>query len=264
MDILKTPLNNAASDGPVNMTIETSGEAFRTIQHLRQSLAFFSTQLADGKLMKSDVQTHMSLIRQSYDDMARLLNHGDVLSKELEETQALCRAANQRCRELEQQLGQSVTAKAVEAGLKRLITIFEAWYELAGFHYAKIEVNPYGCLLCDFSSQIALEETRRERNRTDEYRQILENKVPYLFKDTPDKKFDLQKDTYHNDLMDTDNNKKLLTTAFNNWFPNSSIYGYKTRKDRGQFLLSVQIRIEFQDIENLVKTQEESKNADRP
>lgn len=262
---MSNPLNNANEDAPVKLPIEQAAQAHRTIQKLTHGLAVLSTILSEDKLMKSDIQTHMSLLRYGYDDLSKILDNGETLSKELTETQAMCCAANQKCRELETRLGQNITAEDISAGLRRLISTFEAWYNLAGFRYAKIEPTQYNCLMCDFSSTIEHPDTRDEQQHSDPYREVLKGRVPYAFANNETGKFDLQKDTFCDELLDTDNNKALLTALFKTWFPNSKIYGYKVRADREKYHLELQVRIEYKDIDALIpdqnNEQEEFNNA---
>lgn len=243
------PIMHSNVDGMVTLTEEQAKQARTVIAKIRDSLSFFDACIASNKLMKSDIKTHMGLLRYAFDDLSGVVDNGETLSKELEETQALCRAANQRCRELETQLGKGISADSITAGLKRLIDLFEAWYELAGFHYASIEVNSYGVLLCDFSSEIELDAPRHGSP----YHEALRNKVPYLFGDAETQRFDLHKETFRANLLDTDNNKALLARVFKSWFPRSRIYGYNVRSDSDNYYLSIQVRVSFADIEALDK-----------
>lgn len=251
--IADDPMTNAKADGFVQLEVNKASAAQRRIMEIRGSLNFFSLRIGEGNLMKSEVKTHLGLMRHAFNDLSELVDGGETLSKELEDSQALCRAANQRVRELEAELGKGITANAVAAGMRRIVSLFEAWYGLAGFRYAKIEVNQYGTLLCDFSAEIDPPEARDEREHTDQYREALRPKVPYLFKNDETQTFDVQDDAYHKYLLDTDNNRMLLTRIFQTWFPGCFIYGYESHSDRNNYHLGVKVRVPMKAIENLDK-----------
>ena len=118
----------------IPMTPEERSDAVQVIRKLRARTMFLARLLDADAVGESEANVHMSLMRQSYDDLAALLRT-DAISRELDETHALCRKANARVRELEAQSGKSITAEAAVSRLKALTDWFATWWKLSGFHY---------------------------------------------------------------------------------------------------------------------------------
>ena len=210
-----------------------------------QQLNFFAHLLKIRKCGQTEVDTHMSLLRNSFDDLAQILGK-DVLSSRLAETQLLLREANGKISDLERKLGAEADTDTAMAKLRSLEERFETWYQLSGFHYATLTYYRNG-INADFSDEI-------EHNRDTGPHIHLGDKalavqiapvVPYLFESG----YDILKDNFHDNLLDTDKNKQALKDLFLTTFPGSHINGYKSHRNNDNFALRVEVYIPYKSID---------------
>lgn len=233
-----------ADNEKIPMTPEERQEAVQVIQKLHSQTGFLAELLGMDAVGRSEAETHMSLMRHSYDDLAALLRT-DTISTDLDRTHALCREANARVHELEQQLGRETTAEAAVQKIKLLDRWFGTWWELSGFKYLSTQWAPW-CITFETSDDIDHKsDTGHDLIHGD---QLLALKVapvvPYLFDG-----MDVRKDTFHDELLLTDRNVRILREKFTAVFPGARLNKIEAHADGDNILLRVKGSVPWTDIE---------------
>lgn len=228
----------------IPMTVEEREDAIQTIRTLHSQTGFLAQLLDADAVGESEAITHMSLMRHSYDDLAALLRT-DPISKDLEQAHAMCREANERVREMESRLGQSVTADAAMSKLKTLEEWFAAWWELSGFHYMQISWLQWGI---QFESSDDIDHPNIQPGDITfgdkELALQAAPVVPYLFHG-----IDVRKDTYHDELLLTSGNVAKLQERILAAFPNFRLTGCSSHVDGSDLLLRLNGIVPWTDIE---------------
>lgn len=242
----------------LGLTQEARDGAIDEISKLLSSLSFMKALLSEGRFNQDEAKCHMSLLRHGYDGLAGLFRM-DLLSKELDEAYAMLRRANGEVTDLKLQLGQGVTASAAASKLEQLEQWFCTWYQLSGFHYMTITQNRYG-LSFDSSDEIEHPPIAPEDvNFGDKALAVkIAHVIPYAFGSA-----DLKRDTFHDNLLDTQANHDLLIKIFAQAFPDVRIQGFKSHVDHpGEFMLRASGFVGWEDIQKwhdrIVKTAEET------
>lgn len=252
------PLSDAAQDVPVPLSKEAHSKCLKTVESLYSQTAYLHERLKQNNLRKSDIQTLLSLFRYGFNDLNEALAGGQFLDDALEQAKADLRAANSRIRKLEAETGQNLSGTQVRSGIMHMSGVINAWYELCGFRYAAETINHMGLSL-EFSyetdsltKQAAIRERLESIEQGDRaFARKAVHFINYLFDE--DSEFDLYRDTYHNELLDTDKNRNLIQKLITGAFPNARVTGYDIRRDRSQYLLRPRVYIDFDDIYNLCR-----------
>lgn len=174
----------------------------------------------------------MDLLRHYYGDLARHIGKERFLSDKLEDAYRQLRKARKETDRIRKQIGESVTTDKAIAHIRTLVKQFETWYQLCGFHYARIEHAAQG-IYADFSQDIEMpcpEEERIYVTFGDEETAVqVAHAVPYLF----DKGYSLYRDTFHSEMLDCDANRKKLQRLFEKTFPGSRVMSFSSRFQGG-------------------------------
>lgn len=244
------PIYDAAADTPVRLSETDMREAMDSVAGLDDSIRFLYEKLRTGCVLRSDVKTHLGLLRHTFNDLNRLLDGGSFLDAKLEETTAMLRQANQELHALRQATGLRITAKEGSAFIQAMSRAVTTWYELCGFRYASQTTCAWNITL-DFSSEVKLcrdgLDTGSVRSGIKELAGTAGSVTKYQFGDCSG--YDLRKEDYHMELLDTDNNRTRLRNLFGNAFPNSQVTDFRSMLDRGIYLLRVSVNIPYEDIE---------------
>ncbi len=139
------------------------------------------------------------------------------------------------------------------AALQHAQELFETWYTLSGFHYASLSYSPWQ-MMAEFSSEIT--QFRKSDDRTDwchrqkDLAAKAEPVTPYLFQESPvlGDTYDVRTETYHKELLDTDNNRNKLKQLFHGTFPGSRIWKFESHNDNNDFLLRFTVYIPYSGI----------------
>lgn len=234
---------------PDNRSLDLSREdresAVDEAGKLLSSISFMRSLLTGGNFNMDEANCHLSLIRHGYDALAGLFNM-DPLSKELDKSYAMCREANARAADLEKQLGEGVTAAAAASKLSQLEDWFCTWYQLSGFHYMTLEYNKFG-LSFETSDEIEHEPVEPENVSFGDRALAVKIApvVPYAFRD-----FDLKRDTFHDNIRDTQMNHDALVLLFKSAFPDARVHGFRSHSDGpDEFMLRMKGHVSWADIE---------------
>lgn len=248
-----SPMHNAAKDGPINMTPEEENLLRKTLRDLNGSVAFLYELSQSRTLQKSDALTHLSLLRHVYEDLSKQLQCESYLSDELEFARKQLREANQEIRALKETVGNATTAEAGEAFLSNMERTLTTWYVTAGFHYAHTEIYPHGLSL-DFSNELEPDERYGDDQRppmaSETLYKPMRRVVQYQFGENSG--YRTVSDGSRIYLLDCDVNRSNLKALFADYFPNSNLNGFESRRERGQYILSPKIHIAFTDIKAIL------------
>lgn len=190
----------------------------------------FATQqlyqwLKEGSLSKDMSQKLPSLIEIHFSTIAEKLDYASYLAEEKEKRYVEIRNANIRIQELEEQLGSAKPLDGLQEQLKFLHDQVNAWWSDKGFnHISEYQFSPYGGYHLQFHFML---ESRRysflsDTPETDriETKQHVENLRQMGFEFLSDK-------NGKNQVLDTDNNRKLLLKFLKDRFPSLKIHGFK-------------------------------------
>lgn len=235
---------NKNANDEITLAKDQTESAITRIADLQSSTAFLAKLMQMGKVRKSDADVHLTLLRQCYDDLSAILG-GSPLDSKLDEAYAQCRAANERARRLEKIAAGNVSTEAAAAHMRLAEKWFESWYALSGFHYAHTEWNPYG-ITAEFSSEVE----HGDLDPCGGYRGDRElmvktaHLVPYQFDERHG--WDLSKDSFHDDLLDTDNNRRKAEKLFAEAFPGARINGFQSHREGDEYTLCVNVYLPWE------------------
>lgn len=231
---------------PAFTSAAVRAQAIGEINDAIRSLQFFRTRCMDGSALAraSDVYTHLSLLEHHVAELSRLTGYDGMLLKETEARHAELRAANEKIRELEAMLGQTMTGTAVRAGIKHYLDVLGTWWSAMGFRYAKMEPGQW-CI----SAQLSEEIVRPSSESATYADKTLLPLASAATQPVTDKAYDLKQEIYHAGLLDTDRNKTTLQTAVLSAFPNAQVSGFQSHRDNDVFLLRTTILVDYEDLE---------------
>lgn len=218
--------------------------AKKLLRDINQSVSFFYTLIEQSEPHVSDAFTHLSLLESYITELSKITGYDGMIAQENARRYSELREANNKIRMLENQLGNQMSAQAVSSGIQRWTNLFTAWYEAAGFRYAKIETNGY-TLIAEFSSEIA-NKPRRRISDEQSYNQIASH-VNFIIH-APD--YDVNPERSHSDLLDTQNNKDRLIQLFTTTFPDSRISDFRSMAEYDKYYLRFTVTIPWPAIDN--------------
>lgn len=234
----------------VEMTPEELAGATECIKNIIQNLGFFNVRLQD-RPKYNDVHTHMGLFESYFAELSSLVKYDGVLKAEQEKRYAKTRKANQEIRRLKEMMGKGITAEGVGERLHLYDDVIELFCGACGFHYARHEKTNYWGSEYTFHEELEYEQSDGH-SRKKEWVDAFCNAYPLLSGE--DTRFDLWRDTYHAELLDTDNNRRLMEDFMTEVFPNSSFYEFRSHhNDAKTYSLEFRIHIPLKDIENLLR-----------
>lgn len=236
---------------PAFTSAAVRAQAIGEINDAIRSLQFFRTRCMDGSALAraSDVYTHLSLLEHHVAELSRLTGYDGMLLKETEARHAELRAANEKIRELEAMLGQTMTGTAVRAGIKHYLDVLGTWWSAMGFRYAKMEPGQW-CVSAELSEEIV----RPGSERSTYADKTLLPLASAATQPVTDKAYDLKQEIYHGCMLDTDRNKANLRLALLKDFPNARVSGFQSHRDGDSFLLRTNVLVDYEDLERWEKS----------
>ncbi|MBJ6362124.1 hypothetical protein JFN88_12685 [Paenibacillus sp. MAHUQ-46] len=196
-------------------------------------------RIKEDKLAQDMSKTLPSLIESYFASIAKLLNYESHLTKEHEERYVEIRKANQRAQDLERQLASSKPIDGLAEQLEGLRKIVYDWWKEEGFrHVSEIGYTGHGSMKVEFSFMLSSGDSSLlcdnpvtdARNKAKKIQQLI------------DRGFDLEPESENSrswDVLDTENNRRLLTNMLFQRFPSIVIAkieswnkGRKIRSDK--------------------------------
>lgn len=243
---------DVTSNPNINFPPEKLQKTVDVIQEIRSQVAFLQTLLEKNACGATDVKTHMGLLRHRYDDLAALFGY-DGVSRALDQAHSDNRAANLEIAELKRRLGKKTTAQGASSRLNALEQAFHTWRRLCGFDYVSTGWTQYSLTL-EFTSHIDHQDDDddKDNNGADSFgdRDLagrIRKKVPYRFGKGSD--WDLKKDSFHDDMLDTDKNREKLKDLLTSTFPGASVHGFSSHRDGQWYLLRMKGAVPWEAIE---------------
>lgn len=232
----------------VSLSVEERKKATSLIAQMMSSLDCLRNYVTEGNLINDNVATHLGLDESYHRELSSILGYDSILAKENAARYVEIKKANCRIRELENQLGVTVSADAVCGALQLYHDIFRAWYSNEGFRYASIETTQWG-INATFSSEI------HRTNECEYPSNPIYVKLWSSHKGMEQKITDgwnIFKAQFHGELLDTDNNKVRFQQLIMKDFPNARISGFGSRRnDYGTFSMRPEVNIPYGDISEL-------------
>lgn len=207
-----------------------------------KNINFANRQLHDfvtkGSLSEEMAKTLPALIESYFSEAAEVLNYESHLLKEKEERYVEIRNANQKIHELEFKLGSSKPIDGLKEQLRYLHDQVSDWWRKEGFnHISEEKFSPYGCLHLQFCFMLDSSRLFSKTPVTDKEKHY--DHIQHL-RDRGFEFADNEKDsTYRKHLIDTEKNRKLLTTMLKERFPSLQVHRIDNRvsSDTGDFLI---------------------------
>lgn len=221
------------------------------LRKIGESTSFFRVRLQEQPKM-TDVHTHMGLLESYLTDLIPLVKYDSVLEEEREKRYAEIKAANTEIHRLEKLVGNGISPEGVSSKLREYDDGIRLWYGAHGFQYASLkQYTPYG-IIYEFNDDLQYDPDNGCSSRK-EWEKYFFEKFSILA--TKESAYDIYYDSYHGELLDTDNNKELIHKLLKENFPNHSIHEFHSRKnDFGSFSLRFTVNIPYVDIDNMLKT----------
>lgn len=186
---------------------------------------FFAVKQLHEWIEKDSLSKEMSgilpsLIESHFSDLSKLLNYESVLTKEKEERHLQIRKANERIRELENQLGEGKPIDGLKEQLKYLADIVSKWWNKYGFHHVSDEeFTEYGqykarfCFMLDHISMFSDTPETDKKNKKDRLKELSDEGWDIVYDDNGRSP----------ELLDNDNNRKRLIKLIEGRFPSAKV-----------------------------------------
>lgn len=164
-----------------------------------------------------------SLIESQFVSIAKALNYESHLTQEHEQRYVEIRKANQKIHDLEQQLASSKPIDGLAEQLTGLRRIVYDWWKEEGFeHVSEIDFTGHGSMKAEFSFMISSGASSLLNDKPVTDAKNKANKIKQLI----EKGFDLEPESENSrswDVLDTPNNRRLLTDMLVKRFPSINI-----------------------------------------
>lgn len=192
-----------------------------------KDLYFAAKQLYDwiekGQLAEDMSKVLPSLLESHFVSIAKTLDYESHLLEEHEQRYAEIRMANQRVRDLENQLASNKSIDGLKEQLYSLYRTVYDWWKEEGFrHISEAHFTEHGGMKIQFSFML---DTHMDTFLNDEPVTNSKNKANKI-KQLIERGFELEKESEHSQswlVIDTPNNRYLLTHMLINRFPSINI-----------------------------------------
>ena len=223
-------------------------DTIKTVTECIHSLQVFYALMTESAPQKADAYTHLKLFENYLHDLSILTGYDSMLKAEFDRRYAEIRAANNRISDLESQIGSQTTPDAIASGMRHFENVFRAWYEGIGFRYGDIKFTNSG-LTVNIDQELQNDNAKpRIADKT-----IYEAVWPYTVLITNDPAWDVDKDRFHSNLLDTDKNRTNILQLYTHTFPNASVHKFESYKESKHFYLRHAVHVPWADIDSLYK-----------
>lgn len=210
---------------PLNWSSEEKSKISKKLGEIYHVLSFFNEVAikTDGEV--GDVEAALCCAEGYFKELSELTGYDGLLKKEMEERHAEIRAKNFEIRELKDQLGKTdITGEVFGNIIRRMEDGIRRWGKRESFHFST-DYN-FGPHAISFTLCCG------ELDKPDDN--------PHVH--TPEMKiaegWDIAKDRYHDELLDTPNNRARLEAILTRDFKNARVFKYESWKsDNGYWLI---------------------------
>lgn len=203
----------------INLSEDSKVVCLKSLKDINGQLGFMFDLIKKNGLTEEMRDTLCGLFEFSMSDISKHVGYNGESARKVEERHAQIREANQKIRELEKKIGSEDLTEKLPAQIKYLADLIEKWWDIDGFNYIKeIFVRPYGSIEVNFGFSF------------NEFRSMYSDKpvtVKEAFKawieEVENKGFKLYKERHDIELLDNDENRKLVTDLIKKRFPSADI-----------------------------------------
>lgn len=217
--------------------------ALKKTNELLSSLGFFRNLILEHEPQKADVWTHLGLLEHGVSELSELTGYDGMLRKDREARFAETRAANIKIRELEAALGTGTGPDAVGAGITHYMNVLGTFYSACGFRYASMDPTRWG-IHAEFTHELT---------KTVERSPFADKKLLAMAVLSCDfipslKDWDLERDQFHDNLLDTDKNRANLRAMYADVFPGDGVREFRSVRDGDMYYLKHEITVSWENL----------------
>lgn len=217
--------------------------ALKKTNELLSSLGFFRNLILEHEPQKADVWTHLGLLEHGVSELSELTGYDGMLRKDHEARFAETRAANIKVRELEAALGAGTGPDAVGAGIAHYMEVLGTFYSACGFRYASMDPTRWG-IHAEFTHEL----TKTVERSPFADKKLMAMAVLSCGFIPKQKGWDLERDQFHDSLLDTDRNRKRLVELYAAAFPGDIVRGFRSVRDGDKYYLKHEITVGWNNL----------------
>lgn len=237
---------------PLNMTKDEIDNADDVLQKMISSLDFFRHILTTPRqkpVNMTESHTYMGLFESYFKELSPLVRYDSVLTEELNNRYQEIRELHTEIEQLKAQLGSGTTPEGVSAALQHYDDILRCFYGALGFQYVRLDNLNSWNMTVTFTHELQYEPDAGYSRNKEFSQKCIEHFDIISRENTP---FDIYRDSYHAELLDTDNNKQLIQNLILQYFPNARFHSFKGRRnDFESFSSEFTVALPFTDLDNL-------------
>lgn len=247
-----------SDDKEIKLTPDNQAVLLRTIREMQMAWQTFGKALdSEGEVNEGLARSILSVTEYNISDIGKKLGIKTETEEMIAQRHANLRIANMRVRELEAQLGASVTPTAVQTGLGVLEERIHDWWKLKGFgHVSEESFGRFGCkvkLSCHLFGDFSL--VQSETPISDKERWVL------WLEHLKSQGFLLSEDTREPELIDCDHNRKTLIDLISLDLPSSKVISFGNHSTKGGFKLQ-DVNIYIYKLEDILELPQKPKSVD--
>lgn len=233
----------------LELTADQSAVLQQKLSDIMLGLGTMAGLLKRGESVPRDLaQSALSLSDYRLAEIGKLVGVDTLSAEKIEERHAEMRKANMRIRELEAQIGASHSPAMAKMSLGVLSQRLMHWWNLEGFgHISEESYNRYGatikfsCSLFGNFRMIDSDTPISDKERKQMWLQSLR-----------DRGFELHQEGREIDLIDNDNNRRVLLELFAARMPSSLILSFSNHYTRGEIMEMRDIEVRIRDFEDIL------------
>lgn len=217
--------------------------ALRKTNELLSSLGFFRNLILEHEPQKADVWTHLGLLEHGVSELSGLTGYDGMLRKDRETRFAETRAANIKIRELEAALGAGTGPDAVGAGIAHYMEVLGTFYSACGFRHASMDPTRWG-IHAEFTHEL----TKAVERSPFAEKKLMAMAVLSCGFIPKQKGWDLERDQFHDSLLDTDRNRKRIVELYAAAFPGDIVREFRSVRDGDKYYLKHEITVGWNNL----------------
>lgn len=210
---------------PLNWSSEEKSKISKKLADIFHALSFLKDMALSEDGEVGDVHAALGCTEGYFKELSALTGYDGILKKESEERYAEIRTKNQEIRELKDQLGKTeITGEVLGNIIRRMEDGIRRWGKRESFHFSTdYSFGPY-------SVQFTLCCGELDKPGDNPHEHTSDMKI--------EEGWDIVKDRFHDELLDTPNNRARLEAILTRDFKNCKVFKYESWKsDSGNWLL---------------------------
>lgn len=210
---------------PLVLTSEEKSKISKKLGEIVHALSFFKevALTRDGEV--GDVETALGCAEGYFKELSQLTGYSGIIAKEVEERHAEIRAKNVEIRKLKDQLGKTeITGEVLGNIIRRMEDGIRRWGKRESFHFSTdFNFGPHAIHFTLCCGEL-------DKPSDNPYEHTSDMKI--------EEGWDIVKDRFHDELLDTPNNRARLEAILTRDFKNCKVFKYESWKsDSGNWLI---------------------------